>query len=210
MGRVFKVCFKYMIYPESLNKLIEAFKKLPGIGEKTAERLAFSVIEFDEEVVKEFSSSVYDVKTKIKKCENCNHLTEDKICSICSDKNRNPDFLCVVADNKTVFLFEKLGIYKGYYHILGGLISPLDGINPEDINIEGLVERIKKEKFKEIILVFKPSIEGETTALYISKVLEGLEITVSRIAHGIPMGADMEYIDELTLEMAMLNRHNIS
>ncbi|MDD4035814.1 MAG: recombination mediator RecR [Bacilli bacterium] len=199
-----------MIYPNSLNQLIEAFKKLPGIGEKTAERLAFSVIEFDEEVVKNFSSSIYDAKTKIRKCEICNHLTEEKTCSICSDNKRDHNTLCVVADNKTVFLFEKLGIYKGYYHILDGLISPLDGINPEDINIEVLVERIKNSQFKEIILVFKPSIEGETTALYISKILEGLDIVISKIAHGIPMGADMEYIDELTLEMAMSNRNNIS
>lgn len=199
-----------MIYPKSLNKLIESFRKLPGIGEKTAERLAFSVIEFDEEVVEKFSSSIYEAKTKIKKCETCNHLTEEKKCSICLDDNRDSTMLCVVADNKTVFLFEKLGIYKGYYHVLEGLISPLDGVNPEDINIEGLVKRIKDNKFKEIILVFKPSIEGETTALYISKILEGLDIVISRIAHGIPMGADMEYIDELTLEMAMSNRNNIS
>ena len=157
-----------------------------------------------------FSKSILDSKDKIKRCKNCNHLTEEDICQICKDDARNKKMICVVEEPKNVILFEKIGTYKGLYHVLDGLISPLDGINPEDIKINELLDRITKENIEEVIIAVKPSIEGETTAMYISKLLENQNVKVSRIAHGIPLGVDMEYIDSLTLEMALEDRTNIS
>ena len=182
--------------PDSLKKLIESFKYLPGIGEKTAERLAFSILELEDEQVEFFS-------------ESCNCLTDDDICSICKDDTRNQDTLFIVDDAKYVFLFEKMNMYHGKYHILDGLINPLEGINPEDIGLEKLVDRISKGGFKEIIFGLKPSIEGETTSLYIKKILEGLDVKVTRLASGVPIGADMEYVDNLTLERALSDRKDV-
>ena len=136
------------MYPDSLKNLIESFKYLPGIGEKTAERLAFAVLEFDEDQCELFSQSLLDVKSKIKKCSICNTLTENDVCFVCSNNLRDNEILCVVDDTKSVFLFEKLGMFNGYYHVLDGLISPLDGVNPEDIGLNNLIERISKDKFK--------------------------------------------------------------
>lgn len=197
------------MYPESIKCLIESFKYLPGIGEKTAERLAFSVLGLDDEQVELFSESLVDVKSKIHKCSKCNNLTEDNLCYICSDETRDSKILCVVDDCKSVFLFERLGMFNGKYHVLDGLISPLDGINPEDIGLDKLLDRINDEKFEEIIFAFKPSIEGETTTLYIKRVLEGLNIKISRLASGVPIGADIEYVDGLTLEKALNDRITI-
>ena len=197
------------MYPDSLKNLIESFKYLPGIGEKTAERLAFAVLEFDEDQCELFSQSLLDVKSKIKKCSICKTLTENDVCFVCSNSLRDNEILCVVDDTKSVFLFEKLGMFNGYYHVLDGLISPLDGVNPEDIGLNKLIERISKDKFKEIILAFKPSIEGETTALYIKKILSDMDVVVSRLASGLPIGADMEYVDKLTLERALIDRKEI-
>lgn len=197
------------MYPDSLKNLIESFKFLPGIGEKTAERLAFAVLDFDTEQCELFSKSVFEVKKKIKNCLICNTLTENDICFVCSNSLRDNDILCVVDDSKSVFLFEKLGMFNGYYHVLDGLISPLDGVNPEDIGLDKLIDRISKKKFKEIILAFRPSIEGETTALYIKKILSDMDVVVSRLASGLPIGADMEYVDKLTLERALIDRKKI-
>lgn len=194
------------MYPQSLKNLIESFKLLPGIGEKTAERLAFSILDLEEENVDFFAEELKKTKRNIKNCSICNSLTENEICDICSSKDRNNSVLCVVEDAKNVFVFEKTGLFHGKYHVLNGLISPLEGINPEDIGLDKLIERIKTEKFKEIIIAVKPSIEGETTALYIKSILEGLDIVVSRIASGVPIGADMEYIDIMTLERAFQDR----
>lgn len=195
-----------MKYPNVIQNLIECFKKLPGVGGKTAERMALSVLEIDKETIDLFAKSLKETKTKIRRCEKCNNLSEEEKCEICKDKNRNKEILCVVEEPKFVNLFEQLNIFDGYYHVLDGLISPIDGINPEDINIPNLIERVKKDKVKEIILALKPSIEGETTALYISKMLEDTDIKISKIAHGVPMGADIDYVDSLTLEMALENR----
>lgn len=197
-----------MKYPNTILNLIECFKKFPGIGEKTAERLALSVLNIDNETISLFAKSLTDSKTKIRRCEICNNLSESNLCEICKDKNRNRnrEILCVVEEPKNVILFEKLSIFDGYYHVLDGLISPIDGINPEDINILSLIERIKQNKVKEIILALKPSVEGETTSLYISKKIEGMGVKISKIAHGIPMGAEIDYVDSLTLEMALENR----
>ena len=199
-----------MKYPTTISNLIECFKKLPGIGEKTAERLALSILDMDNSIVDLFSTSLTDVKTKIKRCNICNHLSENEICEICKNKDKNNKILCIVEEPKNVILFEKLNIFDGYYHVLDGLISPIDGINPEDINIENLINRVKENKIEEIILALKPSIEGETTSLYISKLLEKEKVKITKIAYGIPMGADMDYVDSLTLELALENRMNIS
>ena len=197
------------MYPDSLKSLIESFKYLPGIGEKTAERLAFSILELEDEQIEMFSESIKEVKEKIHKCKECNTLTDDELCFVCNDPTRDSKILCVVEDTKSVFLFEKLGMFHGKYHVLDGLISPLDGINPEDIGLSKLLDRIKKEKFKEIIFAFKPSIEGETTSLYIKRVLEDMNIRITRLASGVPIGADMEYVDSLTLERAIKDRKDI-
>ena len=195
--------------PDSLKKLIESFKYLPGIGEKTAERLAFSILELEDEQVEFFSDSLKEVKNNIKKCSVCNCLTDDDICSICKDDARGQDTLFIVDDAKYVFLFEKMNMYHGKYHILDGLINPLEGINPEDIGLEKLVDRISNGGFKEIIFGLKPSIEGETTSLYIKKILDGLDVKVTRLASGVPIGADMEYVDNLTLERALSDRKDV-
>lgn len=197
------------MYPDSIRNLIESFKYLPGIGEKTAERLAFAVLDLEEEQTELFAESLIDVKKRIRQCNNCNALTENDVCFVCSDLTRDKNILCVVEDTKNVFLFEKLGMFHGYYHVLNGLISPLDGINPEDIGIDKLLDRITSDGFKEIIFAFKPSIEGETTALYIKKVLSGMDVVVTRLASGVPIGADMEYIDSLTLERALSDRKEL-
>lgn len=196
------------MYPGSLNELIESFKYLPGIGEKTAERMAFAILEMDPEKVENFSSSLTDAKKNIHRCPICNSLTDSDKCLICSSKDRN-NTLCVVEDPKSVFLFEKLGLFKGKYHVLKGLISPLDGVNPEDIELEKLIDRVKNENFQELILAFKPSIEGETTSLYIKRILGDMDLSITKIASGIPMGADMEYIDAMTLERALIDRKNV-
>ena len=196
-------------YPKSLRNLIECFKKLPSVGEKSAERMALSIMEMKEEQVDLFSESLIDVKTKIKRCNICNNFTEEDICEICSDSGRNNEVICVVESPKNIILFEKIGSFSGKYHVLNGLISPLDGITPEDINIKTLVSRVEEEQIKEIIIAVKPSIEGETTALYISKLFQNYPVLITKIAHGVPLGTDMEYIDTLTLEMALEDRKQV-
>ncbi len=197
------------MYPDSLKNLIESFKLLPGIGEKTAERLAFFLINEDEEKTNFFSESIKNAKKNIRKCSICNGITDKEICDLCNDSQRNKKILCVVEDPKSIFLFEKIGTYNGDYHVLDGLISPLDGIDPDDIGIEKLIERIQKSKYDEIIIAVKPSVEGETTALYIKKIIEGMNIKVTRIASGVPIGTDIEYIDSMTLERALNDRKEI-
>jgi len=198
------------MYPKSIKNLIESFKYFPGIGEKTAERLAFSVLQMEKEQVEILSKNIVDAGKNIKRCKICNNLSEGDTCSICSDNMRNHDLLCLVEDPKTVFSIEKLGTYNGYYHVLNGLISSFNGINPDELRLNSLIKRIEDEKYKEIIIAFKQCIEGEMTALYINNVLSDMKVKVTRIASGIPMGADMEYVDSLTLEKAFDNRKTIS
>ena len=199
-----------MNYPKTIQNLIDCFKSLPGIGEKTAERLALSLLSFDEEKLSLFSNSILDIKTKIKRCNICNNLSEEDECEICKNKKlRDENIICVVEEPKNVIFFEKVGVYKGLYHVLDGLISPLDGINPEDINIDSLIKRVKENKPKEIIIALKSSIEAETTTLYIKKLLDGMDITISKIAQGIPIGVDMEYLDAMTIELALEDRKDI-
>lgn len=200
-----------MKYPKSLNELIECFKNLPGIGEKNAERLSFAILKFSEDEAFKFSEAIKNVKTNINKCTICNNLTEDSdICEICSDNNRDLSTICVVENTKDLILFEKSNAFKGKYHVLEGLISPLEGINPEDIKINQLIQRIHNENIKEVILALNMSMEGETTSLYITKLLEGSGVSVSKIAAGIPVGADMEYLDSLTIQRALEGRNKVS
>ena len=194
------------LYPQTFSNLIECFKKLPSIGEKNAERLAFAALELDDEIIDVFSDSLKNIKTRTKHCKICNNLSEEETCGICNDKTRDHKVICVVENPKNLILFEKTGAFNGIYHVLGGLISPLDGINPEDINLDSLFERVKNEKIEEIILALKPTVEGETTALYINKKLENKNIKITKIAYGVPLGTDMEYIDAMTLELALSNR----
>lgn len=199
-----------MLYPKSLEDSINSFKKLPGVGEKSAERYALSLLDLDEKEIEEFSKSVKEVKKNIKTCKICGHLTDKDTCNICSDKNRDSNLICVVEDYKSIFMFEKTGTFNGKYHVLNGLISPIDGIYPEDINISGLVDRIgDNSKDVEIIIALKPTIEGETTTLYIKKIFEKKNIKVSRLSYGIPIGVDIDYIDSLTLDRALLDRKEI-
>lgn len=197
-------------YPKSIKNLIDSLKKLPSVGEKSAERMTLSIIEEDKDQVEFFAKSLLDVKNKIKKCKICNNFSEEDICEICNDKNRKSDVLCVVEYPKNIIMFERTESFLGKYHVLNGLISPLDGITPDDINIKSLVDRVKQENIKEIIIAVKPSIEGETTALYISKIFENTQVLVTKIAHGVPLGTDMDYIDTLTLELALEDRKKIS
>ena len=197
------------MYPNSLKDLIDGFKLFPGIGEKSAERLAFYAMNLDQEKIDFFVKSLQNAKENIRKCSICNGITDKEICDICSNELRNKQIICVVEDPKSVFLFERTGSFNGQYHVIDGLISPLDGVDPDDIGIEKLINRIQKEKYNEVIIAVKPSIEGETTALYIKKIIEGLNIKVTRIASGIPIGTDIEYIDALTLERALNDRKEI-
>lgn len=199
-----------MNYPNSLQNLINSLKKLPSIGEKSAERLAFAIMNMEEEEANIFSESIKSVKSKIKRCKICGNITEDDVCEICNNESRDSSLLCVVEDSKNIITLEKIGTYNGKYHVLDGLISPIDGKGPDDINIKSLIEKVKDNKIKEVIIAISPTLEGETTALYISKLLEGSDVIVSKIAYGIPIGADMEYLDPMTLSMALSNRNKIS
>lgn len=199
-----------MKYPITIGNLIECFKKLPGIGEKTAERYALSILEVDDEVLNLFADSLINIKKRIKRCKKCHNLTENEYCDICNDNMRDHKTICVVEEVKNIISFEKAGTYQGTYHVLDGLISPLDGINPEDINLETLIKRIDEDEVSEIIIAIKPCIEGETTSLYITRKIKEKNVKVSKIAYGIPLGADMGYVDPLTLEISLENRQQIS
>ena len=198
------------MYPKCIRNVIDCFKNLPGIGEKTAERLAFSLIGFSKENLTSFSAAITDIRDKITTCEICGNIADSNICNICSDKERNSNIIFVVEKAKDISLFEKINIYNGKYHVLGGLISPLDGIGPDDININKLIDRIDKESVHEIIMALKPSIEGETTMQYIGNILLKTGIKVTKIATGIPVGADIDYLDQMTLELAFEERKSIS
>ena len=199
-----------MIYPRLLQNLIDYLKKLPGIGEKSAERMALALIKMSTEEISDLSNSLVLAKNGLKKCAICGSLTEDNVCYVCANENRDKNTICVLEDFKGVFAFEKSGKYNGTYHVLDGLISPIDGIGPDDINIASLIKRIDNLENPEIIIALKPSIEGETTTLYIKKILENRNIKISRLSYGIPMGVDIDYLDEVTLFNALNDRKDIS
>ncbi|MBQ4342745.1 MAG: recombination protein RecR [Erysipelotrichaceae bacterium] len=194
--------------PASLEKLVESFRLLPGVGAKSAERYALSMLDASLEDVEEFAKALLDVKTKIKTCPVCGNLTEEDKCSICSDSSRDHHTICVVQSMKDIIAMEKTNEYKGVYHVLQGLISTTKGILPEDLNIKSLLERLNDET-KEIILATNATMEGETTALYLDKILSGKGVLVTRIAYGLPMGGHLDYADELTLIKAIEGRKKI-
>ena len=195
------------LYPKSANKLINQLSKLPGVGSKTAQRLAFFILKSDEEYNINLSDAIKNIKQKIIFCEHCGMMTENNICDICMDINRESNVICVVEQPQDIYPFEKTNTYKGKYHVLGGVLSPLDGIGPEDLNLVSLYE--KTEKGMEIILATNPSIEGDTTCLYLAKKLEGMGAKVTRLARGLPVGSDLEYMDDLTLVRAMEGRTSV-
>ena len=196
--------------PDSVRDLIECFKKLPGVGQKSAERMVFTILsDFDADDYDSFANSLKEVKENIRYCKNCNMITDQDVCMICQDNFRNKDTLIVTESSKDVFLLEKMGTFNGYYHVLKGLISPFMDIGPDDIDLEGLVKRVKDNNIKEIIFVIKSGIEADTTVLYVKKLLSDMDVVISRIANGVPVGADMEYIDALTLEQAFNNRKEV-
>lgn len=198
-----------MYYPEPISKLIDSFTKLPGIGPKTAVRLAFFVIDMNEDDVVDFSRALVSAKRELSYCTICGHITDEEICSVCSDQSRDESIICVVEDSKDVIAMEKMKEFNGTYHVLHGSISPMDGIGPEDINVPDLISRLKDEKVKEIILATNPNIEGEATAMYISRLVKPSGIITTRIAHGLPMGGDLEYADEVTLAKSLEGRREV-
>ena len=193
--------------PDSANKLIDELSRLPGIGRKTAQRLAFHFLNSDEEQSHSLSQSLLDIKIKIKNCSICHGITEEDPCKICKDPRKNDSFICVVENAYDIFVFEKTNSFSGKYHVLGGALSPLDGIGPDDLNIESLVNRIN-EGF-EVVIATNPSVEGETTALYLSKIFGQKGVNVTKLARGVPVGSDLEYVDDATLIRAMEGRVSV-
>ena len=189
--------------------LIEQFSKLPGIGKKTAQRLAFYILEMEDLEAEKLSMAIVNAKKKIKLCSICCNLTDDDPCHICSDDNRDRSTICVVEGAKDIIAMERSREYKGDYHVLHGVISPMDNIGPKDIKIRELLNRLSDDVVKEVIIATNPTVEGEATALYLSKLIKPIGVKVTRIAHGIPVGGDLEYFDEVTLAKAMDNRREM-
>ncbi|MBE7052684.1 MAG: recombination protein RecR [Ruminococcaceae bacterium] len=198
-----------MLYSESLSKLIEMFKKMPGVGHKSAVRLAFNIIEMSKEEADEIIEIIKNAKSKITYCSVCQNLTEGDVCEICSNEKRDNTTICVMETPKDVIALEKTREYYGMYHVLHGAISPMDGVGPEDLKIKELILRVGEGNIKEIILANNPSIEGEATAMYLSKLLKPLGVKVTRIAFGLPVGGDLEYADEVTITKALEGRREI-
>lgn len=197
------------VYAAPVARLIEEFEKLPGIGHKTAQRLAFHILNMPVEKVERLASSISDAKLKTKYCSVCGNLTDSEVCSLCSSNTRDETLICVVEDARDVAAMERIKEFKGLYHVLHGAISPMEGIGPEDIKIKELLLRLQDKDIKEVIIATNPNIEGEATAMYISKLLKPLGIKATRIAHGIPVGGDLEYADEVTLAKALEGRREI-
>jgi recombination protein RecR len=195
-------------YIESLQNLAEQFGKLPGIGRKTAMRLAFSVLELSDEEASEFSNAITDAKNKIHLCPICQNFTDRDVCHICSNSQRDKTTICVVEDVKTLMSFEKVREYRGLYHVLHGVISPVNGVTPDKLKLKELLERLNNSEVSEIIVATNPTVEGEATAMYISRLLKPLGIKVTRLAYGVPVGSDIEYADEVTLYRAIEGRRD--
>lgn len=195
-------------YPQSILRLIEEFSRLPGVGSKTAQRLAFHVLNMPMENAVKLSEAIVEAKRNIKYCSVCGNFTDSNLCSICSNPSREKETICVVQDPRDIVAMEKTREFKGLYHVLHGAISPLNGIGPDDIRIKELLSRMNKD-IKEVIVATNPNVEGEATAMYISRLLKPLGVKVTRIAHGIPVGGDLEYADEVTLGKALEGRREI-
>lgn len=199
---------KYFAGP--VTRLIEELAKLPGIGPKSAQRLAFYILGAPAHVAHDLADALIEVRDKIKHCSICGNLTDEDPCTICSDTNRNAALICVVEHPRDVISIEKTGKFNGLYHVLHGALAPMEGIGVEELNIKSLLPRLQEHDVQEIIIATNPSIEGDTTAMYLSRLLKPLEIKVTRLAHGLPVGADLEYTDEYTLIKALQGRHEIS
>lgn len=195
--------------PEPLHRLIETLSNLPGIGEKTATRLAFHILREKPHYAQALIEAIRDTQERVRLCETCMSFTTERRCEICTNAERDQGTICVVEEPLDLLAIERSGEHKGTYHVLHGVISPIDGIGPDDLKIGELLSRIEKNNIGEIILATNPSVEGEATALYIARLIKPMGITVSRIAHGIPLGSDIEYIDELTLGKALRDRKNM-
>ena len=195
------------VYIEPIGKLINEFSKLPGVGTKTAQRFAYRIVNMSEEEAKNFAEAIISVKKNVHYCKICGNFSEGDVCDIC--KNRSSDTICVVKEPKDVIAIEKLNEFDGVYHVLHGTISPMNGIGPDDIDIKGLLRRISEGNVREVILATNPDVEGEATAMYISGLIKPLGIKVTRIAHGIPVGTDLEYADEVSLARAFVDRKTL-
>ena len=196
-------------YSEPIDRLINEFSKLPGIGRKTAQRLAFHVINMDIKDVTGLSKALVDVKNEIKYCSVCCNISDSEVCPICANSHRDPSTICVVEDPRDVAAMERTKDYSGRYHVLNGVISPMDGIGPDMLNIKELISRLGAGSVKEIIMATNPTIEGEATAMYISRLVKPMGIKVTRIAHGLPVGGDLEYADDVTISKALEGRREI-
>lgn len=196
-------------YSPSVEKLIEAFEKLPSIGSKTAARLAFYMLDASKEEAEEFVKAIIDAKNNIKYCSKCYNISDTDPCEICNNQTRDQSIICIVEDVRDVVAMERTHEFKGVYHVLHGSISPMNGVGPDDIKIKELLSRIMNGEVKEIILATNPRVEGEATAMYISKLVKPLGVKVTRIAHGIPVGGDLEYTDEVTLSKALEGRREL-
>ncbi len=192
-----------------LTRLIEQFERLPGIGKKTAARLAFYVLSRPEREAQEFADAILKAKQLMHYCKSCQNITDKDVCDICSDTRRDHTTICVVEDVKEVMAFERTGEYHGLYHVLHGALSPLDGVNPEDLKIKELLSRLSSGEVAEVIMATNPTVEGEATASYISRFIKPMGIKITRLAYGIPVGGDLEYADEITLSHALEGRHEI-
>jgi len=198
-----------LFYPEPIAKLIDSFSRLPGIGPKTAARLAFYVLRMKEEDVIDFAKALVSVKRNLTYCSVCCNITDTDPCRICSDKSRDVSVICVVQEPKDLVAMERTREYSGHYHVLNGAISPMDGLGPDDIRIAELVRRLGDERVQELILATNPNIEGEATAMYLSRLVKPFGIKVTRIAHGLPVGGDLEYADEVTISKALEGRREL-
>lgn len=198
-----------MYYIKPMAKLIDAFKRLPGIGPKSAQRLAYFILKIPREEVEFIAGALLDAKEKITCCDRCGNLTEEQPCHLCRDSRRDPAVICVVQEPGDVLAMENTGEFKGAYHVLQGAISPIDGISPENLKIKELLERIKDQGVKEMILATNPNVEGEATAMYLSRLVKPLGIKVTRIARGLPVGGDLEYADQVTLAKALEGRREM-
>ncbi len=196
-------------YAKPLSRLIDELSSLPGIGGKSAQRLAFHILSMEKEDAAALAGAIIDAKDKMKYCSTCGNLTDCDPCNICSDKSRDEKYICVVESPRDVAAMERIKEYRGRYHVLHGCISPVDGIGPEDINLKSLLMRLQKENVDEVILATNPTIEGEATAMYIARLLKPAGIKVSRMAHGLPVGGDLEYADEVTISKSLENRKEL-
>lgn len=194
---------------EALQKLSEQFARLPGIGRKSAMRLAFSILEFSDEEAENFANTIIEAKQKVHLCPVCQSLTDKEICSVCNDLSRDKSTIMVLEDTKAVLSMEKVREYRGLYHVLHGVISPMNGVTPDKLKIKELLSRIADDEVKEIIIATNPTVEGEATAMYLSRLLKPFEIKITRLAYGIPVGSDLEYADEVTLYRAIEGRRDI-